>query len=76
MQCGKVNMDNYHCYLTVRVRIFKSTGQDLTGEKSFIPWVHYPVSTVETQMAAHLVIVTLMMTSPFLSTPVGTVDWS
>jgi hypothetical protein len=24
MQCQKVNMDNYRCYLTARVRIFKS----------------------------------------------------
>ena len=65
----KVNMDNYRCYLTLRVWIFKSSGQDLTGEKSFMPWVHHPVSAVETQMAAHLVMVTLMMMSPFLSTP-------
>ena len=34
MQCGKVNMDNYQFYLLARVRIFKSSGQDLTG-KSF-----------------------------------------
>ena len=28
-------MDNYRCYLMVRVQIFKSSGQDLTREKSF-----------------------------------------
>ena len=75
MQCKKVNMDNYRCYLTVRVQIFKSPGQDLTGENSFIPWVHHQVSAVETQMAAHPMMVTLMM-SPFLSTPAWTVDLS
>ena len=58
------------------VRIFKSSRQDLTREKSFIPWVHHLVSVVETQMAAHLVMVTLMMMSPFLSTPAWTVDLS
>ena len=35
-------MDNYRCYLTVRVLIFKSFEQDLTGEKFFIPLVHHP----------------------------------
>jgi hypothetical protein len=39
----KVNMDNYRCYLSARVRIFKSSEQDLIGEKSFILWVHLPV---------------------------------
>ena len=69
-------MDNYRCYLMVRVQIFKSFGQDLTREKFFIPWVHHLVSAVETQMAAHLMMVTLMMMSPFLSTPTSSVDWS
>ena len=69
-------MDNYHCYLTVRVQIFKSFGQDLTREKSFIPWVHHPVLAVETQIAAYLVMVTLMMMSPFVSTPAWTMDLS
>ena len=31
----KVNMDNYRCYLTARVQIFKSSEQDLAGEESF-----------------------------------------
>ena len=76
MQCYKVNMDNYRCYLTVWVWIFKSSGQDLTGEKSFIPWVHHSVSAVETQMTALLVMVIPMMMSHFLSTPAWTVDLS
>ena len=55
---------------------FKSSGQDLTGEKFFIPWVHHLVSAVETQMTAHLMMVIPMMMSPFLSTPTWTVDLS
>ena len=70
----KVNMDNYRCYLTVRVRIFKSSRQDLAGEESFIPQVHHLVSVVETQMVAHLMMVTLMIMSSFLSTPTWTMD--
>ena len=54
-------MNNYRCYLTARVRIFKSSGQDSAGEESFTFRVHYPVSAMETQMAAYLVIVSLMM---------------
>ena len=57
-------MDNYRCYLTVRVQIFKSSGQDLAGEKFFTLQVHHPVSTMETQMAAYLVTVSLMMMLP------------
>ena len=53
----KVNMENYRYYLTARVWIFKSFGQDLAGEKFFTLWVHHLVSTMETQMAAHLVTV-------------------
>jgi hypothetical protein len=72
MQYEEVNMDNYRCYLSVRVQIFKSSGQDLTGEKSFILWVHHPVSKMETLMVAPLAMVTLMMISPSISIP----DWS
>ena len=32
MQCYKINMDNYQFYLLTRVRCFKSSEQDLTGE--------------------------------------------
>ena len=63
----KVNMDNYRCYLMARVRIFKSSRQDLAGEKFFTLWVHHLVSTMVTQMAAHLVTVCLMVMSPSLS---------
>ena len=66
----KVNMDNYRCYLTARVRIFKSSGQDLAGEKFFTLRVHHPISTMETQMAAHLVTVSLMMMLPSSDKPV------
>ena len=45
---------------------FKSSGQDLAGEKSFTLRVHHPVSTMETQMAPHLVTVSLMVMSPYL----------
>ena len=60
-------MDNYLCYLMARVQIFKSSGQDLAREKSFTLWVHHLVSTMETQMVAHLVMVSLMVMSPSLS---------
>ena len=61
MQCGKVNMDNYRCYLTARVWIFKSSGQDSAREESFTFRVHHLVSVMETQMTAYLVMVSLMM---------------
>ena len=54
-------MDNYRCYLMARVQIFKSSRQNSAGEESFTFWVHYPVSTMETQMAAYLMIISLMM---------------
>ena len=73
MQCGKVNMDNYRCYLTASVQIFKSSRQDLAGEKFFTLRVHHPVLEMETQMAAHLVTVSLMVMSPSLSTPAWSV---
>ena len=57
-------MDNYRCYLTARVRIFKSSGQDLVGEESFTFRVHHLVSAMETQMAAYLMTVSLMMMLP------------
>jgi len=62
-------MDNYRCYLMAKVWIFKSSKQDLVGEKLFTLWVHHPVSTMETQMAAHLVTMSLMVMSPSLSVP-------
>ena len=65
-------MDNYHYYLTVRVWIFKSSGQD-SSPILFILLVHLSVSEMETLMVAPLVIVTQMM-SPFLSTPTWFVD--
>jgi hypothetical protein len=49
---------------------FKSSGQDLAREKSFILWVHHPASAMETLMAASLVRVILMMVSPSLSIPI------
>ena len=48
----KVNMDNYRCYLTTRVWIFKSSGQDLAREESFTLWVHHPVPAIETDDCA------------------------
>jgi hypothetical protein len=68
----KVNMDNYRCYLPSRVWIFKSSKHKLIGVL-FIPQVHHLVSAMETQIAALLVIVTLMMMSPFLCIPVWSV---
>ena len=67
-------MDNYRSYLTMRVQIFKFSGQDFIGEESFTFWVHYLVPRMETQMAAHLVMVIPMMMSPFPSTPAWSVD--
>ena len=67
------NMDNYRCYLSDRVWIFESFGQDLAGEKFFTLQVHHPVSPMETQMAAHLVTVSLMVMSPSLSIPAWSV---
>ena len=66
-------MDNYRCYLMTRVQIFKSSGQDLARETFFTLRVHHPVSTMETQMAAHLVTVSLMVMSPSLSIPAWSV---
>ena len=68
----KVNMDNYRCYLTARVRIFKSSGQDLAGEESFTFWVHHPVPTMETLMIVPLVTLVTILHSP--STPAWSVD--
>ena len=69
-------MDNYLCYLTTRVWIFKSSGHDFIGEESFTFGVHHLVPRVETQMAAYLVMVISMMMSPFISTPAWTTDLS
>jgi hypothetical protein len=63
----KVNIYNYRCYLSARVRIFKSSRQDFFPIL-FILWVHHPVSGMETLMVAPLVILTQMM-SPFSSIP-------
>ena len=60
----KINMDNYRYYLTVRVRIFKSSGQGFTPVL-FILQVHHPISVIETLMVAPLVI---MVMSPSPST--------
>ena len=57
-------MDNYRCYLTARVWIFKSSGQASVGEESFTFHVYYSVSLMETRMAAYLVTVSLMMMLP------------
>ena len=57
-------MDNYRCYLTARVRIFKSPGYDSAGEKSFTFRMHRLASAMEAQMAAYLVTVPLMMMLP------------
>ena len=65
-------MDNYRCYLTARVWIFKSSEQDFTPIL-FIPWVHQLVPGMETLMVAPLVMVTLLM-SLFPSTPAWSVD--
>ena len=67
-------MDNYRCYLMARVWIFKSSGQDLAGENFYTLWVHHPVLTMETQMAAHLVTVSLMVMSPSLFIAAWSVD--
>ena len=66
----KVNMDNYRCYLMARVWIFKSSKQDSTEEESFTFWVHRPVLAMETQMAAYLVTVSLMLMLPSSVKPV------
>ena len=68
----KINMDNYRCYLMARVRIFKSSGQDLAGEESFTLWVHHPVLGMETLMIAPLVTLVTMLHSP--STPAWSMD--
>ena len=74
MQCEKVNMDNYRCYLMARVQIFKSSGQD-PSPILLILWIHLLVSKMETLMVAPLVMVTHML-PPFPSTPTSFVDWS
>jgi hypothetical protein len=43
----KVNMDNYRCYLSVRVRIFKSSGEDFFSNL-VIPRVHLSILEMET----------------------------
>ena len=43
---------------------FKSFGQDSAREGSFTFRLHHPVSVMETQMAAYLVMVSLMMMLP------------
>ena len=63
-------MDHYRCYLMARVQIFKSSEQDLAGEESFTFQVHRPVSTMETQMATYLVMVSLMMMLPSSVKPI------
>ena len=68
----KINMDNYHCYLTARVWILKSSGQDLAGEESFTLRVHHLAPGIETLMIAPLV--TLGMMLPFPSTPTWSVE--
>jgi hypothetical protein len=67
-------MDNYRCYLTARVQIFKSSGHDLAGEKFFILRVHHPVLGMETLTVVPLVTVSLMMMIPFLSISTWFVD--
>ena len=69
----KVNMDNYRCYHPVRVRIFKSSGQD-SSSILFILLVHLSVPGMETLMVAPLVMVTRMMLLPFPSTLAWSVD--
>ena len=64
-------MDNYRCYLTARVHIFKSSGHD-SFPILFIPWVHQSVLGMETLMVAPLV--TLVMMLPFLYVPAWSVD--
>ena len=63
-------MDNNRCFLTIRVQIFKSSKQDSTREESFTFRVHHPISAMETQMAAYLVLVSLMMMLPSSVKPV------
>jgi hypothetical protein len=53
----KVNMDDDRCYLSVRVRIFKSIGHDFFSYLD-IPRVHLSISEMETLMVAPLVLVT------------------
>ena len=64
-------MDNYRCYLTARVHIFKSSGHD-SFPILFIPWVHQSVPRMETLMVAPLVTLVMMLPSP--STPAWSVD--
>ena len=63
-------MDNYRCYLTASVQIFKSSEQDSVREESFTFQVYHPVSAMETQMAAYLVMVSLMMMLPYSAKPI------
>ena len=70
----KVNIHNYQFYLLARVRIFKSSRQD-SSPVLFILRVHLSVPEMETLMVAPLVMVTLMMMSPFLSRPAWSKDF-
>jgi len=63
-------MNNYRCYLTTRVWIFKSSGQNSVREESFTFRVYHPVLDIETHMAAYLVTVSLMMMLPSSVKPV------
>ena len=58
-------MNNYQCYLTARVWIFKSSEHD-SFPILFIPWVHQSVLGMETLMVAPLV--TLVAMLPFFHT--------
>ena len=64
-------MDNYRCYLTARVWIFKSSGQD-SSPISFIPWVHQSVLGMDTLMIAPLMTLVIMLPSLFI--PYWSVD--
>ena len=66
-------MDNYQCYLTARVRNFKSSERDLAGEESFILQVHHRISEMETLIVAPLVML-MKTTLPFSSVPAWSVD--
>jgi hypothetical protein len=72
MQCERVNMDNYRFYLLARVQCFKSSEWDCSS------LIHSSSASIgpkmETLMVAPLVMVTLMMMSPFLSKLVWVVD--
>jgi hypothetical protein len=73
--CSAKKMDNYEFYLLARVQIFKSSGQD-SSLVLFILWVHLLVLEIETMMDAPLVMMTLMMMSPFPSRHAWSMDLS